>query len=192
MALTLMFANQLLVATTGDGLAKIGLGGNMTVDIESYSRFIRTARSGSAQNRQNRQSGTSKVDLSVKFGNLPRPAQQWYRKQVNIAYKRLVERTPKQEVVRGHGLIPTKIINGREVRVNMPIRYRDVPTPRKPEITDETVIPIITSSQYNGYPSLKVGKDLVIRIENKDVDFSHRTFVVGKITDFTIITPASR
>lgn len=189
MALTLMFAQQMLIATARDGLARITVDTKKTVDVESFAVPIRASRAGQRQGVRGR---TSKLQFAVRFGNLPGPAQHWYRKQVSIAYERLVAETPKQEIVRGTGYIPTKTINGRVVRVRLPIRYREVPTPKKPEITSDTRISVVTSHQYNGYPALKVDKELVIRIENKNVDFSHRTFVVGKITSFTIITPAPR
>lgn len=189
MALTVMFKNQLLVAIKRGGIATVTLDGNKTVKIEAVARIIR--RSKSVQDRS-RKNTTSEVCFVVTFGELPRLAQQWYKKQVNIAHKRIVERTPDKEAIRGRGLIPTRSINGQVVRVHTPIRYREVPTPKKPEITDDTIVSIATSTQYNGHPAFKTGKDFVVRIENKDVDFAHRTYVVGKITGFTIITPASR
>ena len=194
MALSLVLNNQLLVADGANGSADVLLANDTVVPIAIHMRHIPPGgrfRITSGTNYM--KSLRHRTELYVKFGDLPTVAQRWYTKQIDSAHKKLLADTPEREVIRGSGLIPTKIVNGRVVRVFTPTRYRDVPRPVKPTITDETKVIILPSVSFNGNPALAIDKPLVIRMSNRAFhDQNNPKYALGAIVGFTLASPASR
>ena len=193
MALVLEQDDQVLVCTpTGKAVISLTSGHLIPLEVYTVVKMAPRYQRGAMHRRttvQRALDGKKSTAISVAFGTLPPAAQKWYKKQVDIAHKELVKRTPKQEIIKPGGLIPTALArNGNRVRVPVPIRYRDVPRPQKPKIDRNTSIKVAPSIKREGKPAFRVG--LPLSIIHKDGD-RQRTFDVGEIAGFDI-TPSPR